>query len=226
MVLCDKENRVNMQGKTALPLLSSEELTAAPWEDTGINGEDLIHVLFTSGSTGRPKGVMLRHRSLSNLFANMKMLMASVTGPVLCTANMMFDIFIVESLFPLAMGNPVVMADEEEMMLPWLLAGLIRDTGAQFVQMTASRLQMCLGNESFREAAAGLKLVIAGGETLTESLAESFRRVCAGTLLNMYGPTEAAVCTTVEEVVPGRRITIGVPLSNCRFTFLTRIEIR
>ena len=61
-----------------------------------------------------------------------------------------------------------------------------------------------LGNESFREAAAGLKLVIAGGETLTESLAESFRRVCAGTLLNMYGPTEAAVCTTVEEVVPGR----------------------
>lgn len=220
MVLCDKENRVNMQGKTALPLLSSEELTAAPWEDTGINGEDLIHVLFTSGSTGRPKGVMLRHRSLSNLFANMKMLMASVTGPVLCTANMMFDIFIVESLFPLAMGNPVVMADEEEMMLPWLLAGLIRDTGAQFVQMTASRLQMCLGNESFREAAAGLKLVIAGGETLTESLAESFRRVCAGTLLNMYGPTEAAVCTTVEEVVPGRRITIGVPLSNCRVYIL------
>ena len=220
IVLCDKENRVNMQGKTALPLLSSEELTAAPWEDTGINGEDLIHVLFTSGSTGRPKGVILRHRSLSNLFANMKMLMASVTGPVLCTANMMFDIFIVESLFPLAMGNPVVMADEEEMMLPWLLAGLIRDTGAQFVQMTASRLQMCLGNESFREAAAGLKLVIAGGETLTESLAESFRRVCAGTLLNMYGPTEAAVCTTVEEVVPGRRITIGVPLSNCRVYIL------
>ena len=38
--------------------------------------------------------VMLRHRSLSNLFANMKMLMADVKGPVLCTANMMFDILL------------------------------------------------------------------------------------------------------------------------------------
>jgi amino acid adenylation domain-containing protein/thioester reductase-like protein len=216
MVLCDEENRENMQQKTALPLLPVKGTETGAWEDTGINGEDLIHVLFTSGSTGRPKGVMLRHRSLSNLFANMKMRMAAVTGPVLCTANMMFDIFIVESLFPLALGNPVVMADEEEMMLPWKLAGLIRDTGAEFMQMTASRLQMCLGNETFRQAAAGLKLVIAGGEPLTETLAADFRQVCQGTLLNMYGPTEAAVCTTAEEVVPGRRITIGCPLSNCR----------
>lgn len=39
-------------------------------------------------------------------------------------------------------------------------------------------------------------------------------------LLNMYGPTEAAVCATVEEVAPGKEITIGRPLSNCRVYLL------
>ena len=68
-------------------MLVSSQMDSGSWEETGVNGEDLIHVLFTSGSTGRPKGVMLRHRSLSNLFANMKMLMADVKGPVLCTAT-------------------------------------------------------------------------------------------------------------------------------------------
>ena len=220
-VLCDQESRESLVNKTELPVLVSSQMDSGSWEETGVNGEDLIHVLFTSGSTGRPKGVMLRHRSLSNLFANMKMLMADVKGPVLCTANMMFDIFIVESLFPLAMGNPVVMADEEEMVLPWRLAELIGATGAKFMQLTASRLQLCLGNEAFRNAASGLKLVISGGEPLTETLAEQFFRICPESrLLNMYGPTEAAVCATVEEVAPGKEITIGRPLSNCRVYLL------
>ncbi len=220
-VLCDQESREGLVHKTTLPVLVSSQMDSGSWEETGVNGEDLIHVIFTSGSTGRPKGVMLRHRSLSNLFANMKMLMADVKGPVLCTANLMFDIFIVESLFPLAMGNAVAMADEEEMMLPWRLAELIGATGAEFMQLTASRLALCLGNEAFRNAAAGLKLVVSGGEPLTETLAGQFFRVCPETrLLNMYGPTEAAVCATVEEVTPGKEITIGSPLSNCRVYLL------
>ena len=90
-VLCDQESRESLVNKTELPVLVSSQMDSC-FVENGVNGEDLIHVLFTSGSTGRPKGVMLRHRSLSNLFANMKMLMADVKGPVLCTANMMFDI--------------------------------------------------------------------------------------------------------------------------------------
>ena len=181
-----------------------------------VTGEDLIHVLFTSGSTGRPKGVMIRHRSVSNLYQDMKHVMRDIDGAVLCTANVMFDIFIVESLFPLAMGNQVVLADEEEMLLPWRLADLVKCTQVQFLQMTASRLALCFGNKAFREAAQELRLVIAGGESLHPGFAETFRECSAGRLVNMYGPTEATVCTTMAEIHPGEVITIGRPLPNYR----------
>lgn len=187
-----------------------------------VTGEDLIHVLYTSGSTGRPKGVMIRHRSISNLYQDMKHVMRDISGAVLCTANIMFDIFIVESLFPLAMGNPVVLADEEEMLLPWKLADLVKCGQVQFLQMTASRLALCFGNKAFREAAKELKLVIAGGESLAPGFAETFRECSDGRLVNMYGPTEATVCTTMAEIRPGDPVTIGRPLPNCRVYILDK----
>ena len=42
------------------------------YEDRPVKDNDLVNVLFTSGSTGKPKGVMLRHRSISNLYSQMK----------------------------------------------------------------------------------------------------------------------------------------------------------
>ena len=61
--------------------------------DTQIISETLSHVidtdpayiLFTSGSTGKPKGVMLRHRSVSNLYSQMKTLIVSGKDTVAST---------------------------------------------------------------------------------------------------------------------------------------------
>ena len=216
-ILCDKKSREMIAGIPGIICLDADAFEENPQETyVQVTGEDLIHVLFTSGSTGRPKGVMIRHRSVSNLYQDMKHVMRDIDGAVLCTANVMFDIFIVESLFPLAMGNQVVLADEEEMLLPWRLADLVKCTQVQFLQMTASRLALCFGNKAFREAAQELRLVIAGGESLHPGFAETFRECSAGRLVNMYGPTEATVCTTMAEIHPGEAITIGRPLPNYR----------
>ena len=121
--------KIALCGKTALAKLAQEDLpcrcvaldsgAGAPYLPCETGGEDLMYVLYTSGSTGQPKGVMLRHRALSNLLGGMKEWMAGLDGPILCTTNVVFDTFITESLLPLAMGIPVVLADDEQMLLPW-----------------------------------------------------------------------------------------------------------
>lgn len=216
-LLCDQQTKESLPADLPARLvLADGPLEGRTWMEPPVTGAELCYVLFTSGSTGRPKGVMVEHRAVSNLYSNMKALLAEVRGPILCTASPVFDIFLIESLFPLAMGNPVVLADEEEMLLPWRLARLIRETGTRCLQLTASRLQLCLSNEVFCDAAAALQLVMVGGESLSHTLAERFRQVCKGRLINMYGPTETTVSVTMAEVLPDSVINIGRPMGNCR----------
>ncbi|MBO5778441.1 MAG: amino acid adenylation domain-containing protein [Clostridia bacterium] len=186
------------------------------YRDRPVAPDGLTNILFTSGSTGNPKGVMLRHRSVSNLFAQMKTLLDPIEGTVLCSTNSVFDCFIVETIIALAMGRTVVLADEEEMMLPWKLAELVETHRTGIFEMTPTRLQMCLGNEAFCEAAKYINIVLLGGEVLTPTLRDKFYQYSSGKLMNMYGPTEACVFTTMEHVKPGANVTIGSALQNTR----------
>ena len=194
---------------------------------SGVNtGKDqLVNVLFTSGSTGKPKGVMLRHRSVSNLYSQMKALLDPIEGTVLCSTNSVFDCFIVETLIALALGRTVVLADEEEMMLPWRLAKLMETYHTGITEMTPSRLQMCLGNDAFCHAAKNIRIILLGGEVVTQTLSEKFYQHTDGILMNMYGPTEATVFTTMGAVSPGKHITIGAPLQNTR-TYVLDEQLR
>ncbi len=186
------------------------------YEDRTRCGQDLANVLFTSGSTGKPKGVMLAHQSFSNLCDQMKKLLNPIEGNVLCSTNSVFDCFVVETMIALALGRTVVLADEEEMMLPWKLAALVEKYETSIFEMTPSRLQMCLGNEAFCKAASHIKIVLLGGEAVSTVLMEKFYEHSRGVLMNMYGPTEATVFTTMEPLQSGQIITIGRPLQNTR----------
>lgn len=221
MLLYDEKAKAQMPEEFLGGALSCEayELPkgeAEYYEDRPVGGNQLVNVLFTSGSTGKPKGVMLRHRSVSNLYTQMKKLLDPVEGRVLCSTNSVFDCFVVETLIALALGRTVVLADEEEMMLPWKLAALMETYDTGIFEMTPSRLQMCLGNEAFCQAAKHIRIVLLGGEVVTHALAERFYTYSKGVLMNMYGPTEATVFTTMGPVPAGEHITIGKPLQNTR----------
>ncbi|WP_249317266.1 non-ribosomal peptide synthetase [Gehongia tenuis] len=203
------------------PALAAAEAEGVPAVE-GRTGEDLMYVLYTSGSTGQPKGVMLQHRALENLLVSIEEIMAPSAGPVLCSTSIVFDTFITENLLPLALGRGVVLADDEEMMLPWKLAELIETQGAEFVQFTPSRLQMCLGNDAFRRAMARVKGIILVGEALSAQLLKKLQDTGDVQIFNMYGPTEAAVYVTVGDMTKEKQVTIGKPLHNCRLYVLDK----
>lgn len=184
------------------------------------SGDDLIHILYTSGSTGKPKGVAIKHRALSNLLGALTPYLNGSSGNVLCSSNIIFDVFITESLISLAIGKTVVLADDEEMMLPWKLAALIENYGATILQMTPSRLQVCLGNTAFSTALGKAEILILAGETLNRELIQMVKATGAVRIINLYGPCEAAVYVSGGEINDAVRPHIGKPLDNCRIYLL------
>lgn len=216
MLLYDSLPEGLLEGGTPCPAFTLPEGECDSYADRPVSDEMLANVLFTSGSTGKPKGVMLRHRSVSNLTAQMKTLLAPIEGRVLCSTNSVFDCFIVETVIALALGRTVVLADEEEMMLPWKLGALVETYHTSVFEMTPSRLTLCLGNEAFCRAAKHIGIVLLGGEVVTPTLRDKFYEHSSGKLMNMYGPTEATVFTTMGLIEPEKHITVGSPLQNTR----------
>ena len=217
LVLCDDTARAALDFALSCPLVSLADAPEEPLaESVPHGGDDLMCVLFTSGSTGQPKGVMIPHRSMSNLQAALAPLLEAHPGNVLCSSNLVFDVFFTECLLPLTLGRTMVLADEEEMMLPWRLAQRIQSGGVSVMQLTPSRLQMCLSNDAFRVAAARIALLIVAGEAFPARLLADFHAAGGGQVANLYGPTEAAVYVTGGLLEEGAPVTIGRPLNNCR----------
>ncbi len=217
VLLCDEKSRKELPENLPCKILLKDTLSG-PYQPLTERGEDeIISVLYTSGSTGQPKGVPNYHRSMANLLANLEGYLEGAGQTVLCTTGVVFDTFLTESLLPLCMGKRIVLADEEQMMMPWQIAALCRQHGADIMQYTPSRLQMCLGNDAFASAVAGVKLVLLAGEALSPVLLENLRSKTNARVINLYGPTEAAVYVTIADVTDARgRVTIGRPLYNCR----------
>jgi surfactin family lipopeptide synthetase A len=215
VILCDEHT---VHAVTHLNLHTIDVKTPSePLVETRQNAmSDAIYVLYTSGSTGMPKGVQVPHRAVANLLECIKEIMVLNTGKVLCSSNMTFDIFITESLLALAQGFCVVLADEEEMMLPYKLAELIENNDVRIMQYTPSRLRLCMQNKKFQEALQTVDRVIVAGENMPASLVDAFKDATGAQLFNMYGPTETSVYVTQIELFRGEPVTIGKPLNNCR----------
>ena len=110
-----------------------------------------------------------------------------------------------------------VLASEASQPAPDLsVSGLIERHGVTHLQCTPSLMQMLLTDEDNERAIAGLKQVLLGGEALPRTLAETLvARLDSGELLNMYGPTETTIWSTVHRVdeVDGE-LPIGRPIAN------------
>jgi non-ribosomal peptide synthetase component F len=221
-ILCDMETIEFISENIPCPKTVLTKQTAPFKPVLGRSTEDMIHILFTSGSTGQPKGVMIRHRAIANLMINIEKMYECIKGRVIFTSSPIFDVFMVESLIPIALGECIVMADVEEASLPWKLSDVIMKNGVTALFMTPSKLQSFMADEKFVSVLSRLQLLMSGGEVVSTQLMESLRTITKARIYNLYGPAETSVLVSLTDLTDMAYSSIGKPITNTRFYVLDK----
>ncbi|GAA0993661.1 hypothetical protein GCM10009555_084700 [Acrocarpospora macrocephala] len=179
-------------------------------------GGELAYVIYTSGSTGRPKGVEIEHRALANLLLAMRDELRAEAGNVwLAVTSLSFDISVLELWLPLITGGSVVVAAEPETADGAALTKLAERHRISHLQATPSTWRLLLDAGFAFEGTA-----LTGGEALPLPLAGQLR-ARVGRLLNMYGPTETTIWSTLADIpLNPDRVRIGRPLANTQLLIL------
>ncbi|KAB2571139.1 PKS-NRPS hybrid synthetase psoA [Lasiodiplodia theobromae] len=179
-------------------------------------------ILFTSGSTGTPKGM---HMSHSNLVKHMEAWTVQKTFPenatklVLQQSAYTFDKSLEQILTPITMGGALYVVPAEQRGDPVSITQIIVSEGVTYTDATPSEYLMWFtyAGQTLRQASTW-KFAVTAGEAVTESLLDEFRKLdLPVTLVNNYGPAEATLDATLEELPyrtmkPGDQISAGIPL--------------
>jgi amino acid adenylation domain-containing protein len=196
--------------------------TPAPCEPEG-----LAYVLYTSGSTGRPKGVMVPHRGLANYLTWAASAYGLSAGSrSLVHSPVIFDLTLTGLLAPLLAGGRVELVPEEEG-LEGLSRRLAESPGGAFVKLTPSHLRVVGQLVDPQRTAAGVAVMVLGGEALSGDLVAPWRLPAGGPrVINEYGPTETVVgCTWYDaggDEGPSGTVPIGRPIDRLRVRLFDR----
>jgi amino acid adenylation domain-containing protein/non-ribosomal peptide synthase protein (TIGR01720 family) len=179
----------------------------------------LAYVIYTSGSTGKPKGVQIPHSAVVNFLSSMsKRPGLSSADTLLAVTTLSFDIAGLEIYLPLVCGARLLLVSRETAQAGESLRAALEQKGVTVMQATPAtwRLLLAAGWVGDR----GLK-ILCGGEALPVELARRLLAAC-GSLWNVYGPTEATIWSTLDEVSGTGPISIGRPLDNTEIYLLSR----
>jgi amino acid adenylation domain-containing protein len=187
-----------------------------------VTPEHLAYVIYTSGSTGRPKGVMVEHRALYNVLRAMRdEWNLRPADHVLALTTPAFDISTLELFLPLIHGARITLVERAVAGDPLRLASLIDEVRPTLMCATPATWRMLV--DSGWHGAPWLKAQC-GGEALPVELATQIRKR-VGVLMNVYGPTEAAILASTHPIDADTAAlalyeSIGRPLPNTRLYVL------
>ncbi len=180
-----------------------------------VSVNDEAYVIYTSGSTGKPKGVPIHHGALAQYIQWAASVYRNGTAmPTALFTTPAFDLTITALYLPLTQGDPLIVFGEEspEALLPRVFA----DPRVRLAKLTPAHVALL---EPLAKSQVGA--VILGGEALLPEQVRRLRRLNpAIRIFNEYGPTEATVGCTVQEVVDADDITIGRPARHAQLAIV------
>ncbi|HEU4880738.1 MAG TPA: amino acid adenylation domain-containing protein [Longimicrobium sp.] len=175
------------------------------------------YLIYTSGSTGRPKGAMIQHRNVCGMVAAQERSLPLEAGSrVLQFASFSFDGHVYEVFLALARGASLHLSGQPGPLAGDDLVRVVAEEGITHAILPPAVLAALPDDERLPSIHT---LIVSGDAPAVELMA----RWSAGRrLINGYGPTEATVCTTLHDYVPGASAPppIGRPVANVRVYLL------
>jgi amino acid adenylation domain-containing protein len=175
---------------------------------------DPAYCIYTSGSTGEPVGVIVGHGALASHCAGMAGRLGLSSGDrIALTASTGFDVSIEQICLPWAVGARSCL---QARAIPTLdeLTGFLQQTRVTVLNLTPS-LWRVLGMHwlGCGSVATDIRMLILGAEVLRPGDVALASEVLPGArVFNAYGPTEAVITATIDEVRDGAEPAIGRPL--------------
>jgi amino acid adenylation domain-containing protein len=191
--------------------------------ETAVDPASLAYVMYTSGSTGSPRGVMVSHDNLQQSLASR--LACYATGEdeaFLLVPGCASDSSVAVIFWSLASGGRLIVRYANGEVECDEIESLIAFQAATTLLLTPTLYGVLLG-ESAVGSLASLRRVIVAGEVAHAAIAEAHNKLLPDTqILNEYGPTEAAVWSTVCANVPPdcASLPIGRACSHCHIRLL------
>ncbi|HEU0088804.1 MAG TPA: non-ribosomal peptide synthase/polyketide synthase, partial [Pseudonocardiaceae bacterium] len=218
------------KGMARLVLDRAETRAALAWyPDTDLTDTDRLgrllpdnaaYLIYTSGSTGRPKGVLIEHHSLVNLFFDHhaelfepEALAAGRRLRVALTAVFSFDTSW-EGLLAMAAGHELHVIDEEMRLDPAALVDYVAGRRVDLLDLTPSYAQQLFAAGLLTDVRHHPRVIMLGGEAVSEPLWRELAAAAGVTGYNYYGPTETTVDAASCRLADGARPVIGRPGHN------------
>ncbi len=167
---------------------------------------NLCYCIYTSGSTGKPKGTLLKHKSVVNYVNNnnnnnvVHKIIKSDYKRIVSVTTIGFDIFVTESLLPLANGLEILLANEDQAKLQIKLNELLINCPADVLQTTPTKMKSLIVDKENLDYLETLKAIVLGGEAVDQALVTELYSYTDAKIFNIYGPTETTVWSTNTEI--------------------------
>ncbi len=213
-----------LEGMAAICLEEAWPLVSGQSETPPANralAETLACVIYTSGSTGQPKGVLLETRSLVNLIHSfITSYQPNTNDRILPLTSLASASFVGEVLPILCAGGTLVLPEKSNFLDFEKLITTIAEQGITILSAVPS---FVAGLNAIAERLPRLRLLLSGGEALFANQVD--RLLEQATIVNGYGLTETAICSTYHVLNEGALtsnmpVPIGKPVINTQVYIL------
>ncbi|PWZ02123.1 putative ferrichrome siderophore peptide synthetase [Testicularia cyperi] len=187
--------------------------------------EQLAYMIWTSGTTGLPKGVGIQHLAIIQAMRALRIYIPYGKDRIgtdgiryLQYSAYNFDLSIMDCFYTWGLGGTICSCPRGVLLQDLVEVG-------NSIKPTHTLLTPAVMAMTERHRVPSLKVVISGGEKLSQVVADEWSKECC--LLNLYGPAEATLIAMNRRVPFGDRVkapNIGVALPTVSCHALDRAD--